>query len=164
MLRLCFAVFVGLLVSFPSLSASASDCALAVEATCSECNGQCGPCACASGAVPCVQSCGGACCGSHGCGLHGLCTGKGCCCCEMSQHYHYYPEMHGYYYLRPYNWTLISEQEQATAGWGEDPRNPWGRQVFERVYAEYLAEKGSKPDPFVTPGALPAPQPLQQAE
>ncbi len=59
----------------------------------------------------------------------------------MSPHYSYHPEMHGYYYFRPYNWTHIAEHQQITSQWGEDPRNPWGRQVFEQVYADYLAEK-----------------------
>ena len=83
------------------------------------------------------------------------------CFCQMPQHLSYFPEMHGYYYFRSYNWTHIAEHQRIASEWGEDPRNPYGRQLFEQVYADYLAEKGAEMEPLVDPEDAVVPLPLE---
>ena len=76
----------------------------------------------------------------------------------MYQHYAYYPEMHGYYYFRPYNWTHLAEHQQIATEWGEDPRNPYANTLFDQVYADYFAENGEAaetPVPPEPPAAVP---------
>ena len=38
--------------------------------------------------------------------------------CDMYQHYAYYPECHGSYYFRPYNWEQYSQDMQLMLGVG----------------------------------------------
>ena len=126
MLRLFFAALAGFLVTLPSITASAAE---------TGCGGHCAGQVSHTTAIPCSQDGQSPCCEGHGCGLFrcgllgcgqvgcghfGGGPGKTCCACEMPQHHSYYPEMHGYYYFRPYNWSMISEQEQTAASWGED--------------------------------------------
>jgi hypothetical protein len=118
-----------------------------------------------SSPAPCGSSaCAGSCGHAGGCRLRGR-GGRGgrggsggamggenpWCFCQMPQHLSYFPEMHGYYYFRSYNWTHIAEHQRIASEWGEDPRNPYGRQLFEQVYADYLAEKDAEMEPLVDP-------------
>jgi hypothetical protein len=86
--------------------------------------------------------------------------------CELPQHYAYYPAMHGHYYHHPYNASQLPEQQVMAAQWGEDPRNPYGNELFQHVYADYLAEQAARepvdivPDPPVETTV--APEPLEQ--
>ena len=73
----------------------------------------------------------------------------------MHPHYAYFPSMHGYYYFRPYHHSHVRLQQQTVAGWGGDVRNPYSNEIFQRVYAEYRADKG-------VPLAPPTPAPRQQ--
>ena len=38
--------------------------------------------------------------------------------CDMYQHYPYFPENHGYYYFRPYNWEHYSQDTPRLLGLG----------------------------------------------
>ena len=71
------------------------------------------------------------------------------CCCWRSTgdfpgHVPYAAPYFGYYYFRPYNWSMVAEQQAIAAKWGGDPRIPYGQDVFERLYA-------SLPVPEATP-------------
>jgi hypothetical protein len=60
----------------------------------------------------------------------------------MPPHYPYFPAMHGYYYFRPYNGSMLRPQQMIAVSWGCDPRAPYDNQIFQQVYAE--AEAGQK--------------------
>lgn len=116
------------------------------------CEGQAaGPCQ--TGSVGCCEV--GVPCDPWGCCPGGGCHGPGgcfCCrwicgTCNMPPHYAYYPSMHGYYYFRPYHHSHIPRQQQFVAGWGGDPRNPYANEIFQRVYAEYEAERAAGESP-----------------
>ena len=109
------------------------------------------------------------CCEGSGCGCGGGCGG-GCLGnnsrCQMHQHYPYYPAMHGYYYFRPYNHSMIPEQQQMAAEWGEDPRHPYANDLFQIVYADYAREQqaASEPAVEVPPPVDPTPPPAEREQ
>jgi len=72
----------------------------------------------------------------------------------MIPHYAYYPCDHGYYYFRPYNVSHIRPQQAMAASWGADPRNPYGNEIFEKIYAEHDAAKAKAPAPKPKPGSV----------
>ena len=95
--------------------------------------------------------------------------------CNMSPHVMYYPEAHGYYYFRPYNWPRVVAHQQIVTRWGGDWRDPYKNDVFERVYArlgvdgngqnfgvhgELVPVPASTDDPF---GTVPAPDEIKDA-
>jgi hypothetical protein len=118
------------------------------------------PASCCDSGCCCNDQCDG-CCGRDrcrcllGCGLcrclHHLyrCLNS---TCDMFPHYAYFPPMHGYYYFRPYHHSHLAQQQTSVTGWGGDPRNPYANEIFQRVYAEYQAEKGEAP-PTPVPAA-----------
>jgi hypothetical protein len=55
----------------------------------------------------------------------------------MSEHYAYYPAMHGYYYFHPYHYMHVVYEQGFATQIGMDPRNPYANDLFKRVYAEY---------------------------
>jgi ribosomal protein L37AE/L43A len=75
--------------------------------------------------------------------------------CNLTQRYPYYPKDHGHYYFRPYHMQRVQEQQAIAVTWGEDPRNPYGQLVFERVYDQIRAEQAAKAEQVAPP--LPAP-------
>ena len=64
------------------------------------------------------------------------CCSKACkhSTCNLYPHYPYFPQCHGYYYFRPYNWVHI-EQHRLTIP-GENLQNPYSNDMFDRIYAE----------------------------
>ena len=64
--------------------------------------------------------------------------------CNMYPRIEYWPKDHGYYYFRPYNMVHVCIQRDLAASWGEDPRNPYDHQVFDRVYQALNAEEAAK--------------------
>lgn len=128
------------------------------ESSCSACDaaGSCGVGdSCGGGDCCGSDSCGdGGCCGRGGCLGKGGCFGKGCggcggcghgCCpvdrcwhstCNMTQHYPYFPPMHGYYYFRPYNHAHIPRHQMWVESWGGDRLNPYSNEIFQTIYAE----------------------------
>ena len=68
-------------------------------------------------------------CGGNGCGKGGLLHSP----CDMPAHRDYYPVDHGYYYFRPYNYTMVPGQKQFAASVGEDPTNPYGPGIFPQL-------------------------------
>lgn len=78
--------------------------------------------------------CGSACCDGSICGRH-------CCCCrldstgDMYPHYPYQPMYHGYYYFRPYNWSMVEQQRSQAVAMGFDIRAPYATgAVFGAIY------------------------------
>ncbi len=75
--------------------------------------------------------------------------GRGYLCedgtCTMHPRYPYFPPLHGYYYFRPYHFLHVIEHQFAVDDWGGDPRNPYANTIFQRVYAEYRADRAKSP-------------------
>lgn len=82
-----------------------------------------------------------------------------CPSCNLTQRYPYYPTDHGHYYFRPYHMQRVIEQQAVAVNWGEDPRNPHGQLVFERVYNQIRAEQAAKAEPLPAPAVNPMAQP-----
>jgi hypothetical protein len=132
----------------------------AKAAWCSYQDAACEPQAC-DGGCQAEACCDSDCCG---CGDCGACCGpdplRRCCralhrlhrclnsTCDMPPHYPYFPPMHGYYYFRPYHHSHLASQQDFVASWGGDPRNPYANEIFQRVYAEYRADKGAPLEPL----------------
>jgi hypothetical protein len=97
----------------------------------------------------------------HRHGMHGAMGGgiKGWGCLsyfksfgDMPPHYPYYPEMHGYYYFRPYNYVHVPQQQEFVGSFGGDRRDPYSNELFKVIYAEFKATLREK-TPEVMPGA-----------
>jgi hypothetical protein len=116
------------------------------SAACSPCGSarQCGPC---GGLAGCRMGCCGPCCSPLAIWAQSACS--------MFPHYPYFPSMHGYYYFRPYHHSHIVQQQQTVAGWGGDSRNPYANEIFQTVYAQYMAEQPGTPAVPIPP--LPQP-------
>ena len=56
---------------------------------------------------------------------------------DMYPHFAYYPQDHGYYYFRPYNYIHVFEHRARVMSWGGDPRNPYSLALFDPVYEEF---------------------------
>ena len=52
----------------------------------------------------------------------------------MYPHYPYFPECHGYYYFRPYNWIHIDRHRLTIPG--EDFKDPYSNKVFDQLSSE----------------------------
>lgn len=89
-----------------------------------------------------------------GCGYGNPCQcgeDDGCCkrCCnrcrwrwahttgDMYPHFAYYPQDHGYYYFRPYNYIHVFEHRARVVSLGGDPRNPYSVAMFDPIYEEF---------------------------
>lgn len=55
----------------------------------------------------------------------------------MYPHYAYYPQHHGYYYFRPYNWMHVLEHQSRVLGMGGDARNPYSVAMFGGIYEDF---------------------------
>lgn len=92
--------------------------------------------------LSCFNSCDDAWCGAGCC--DGSICGRHCCCCrldstgDMYPHYPYQPMYHGYYYFRPYNWSMVERQRSQAVAMGFDIRAPYATTpVFGAVYAGF---------------------------
>lgn len=116
-------------------------------------------------------------CGSYdgcpcGCGMGSACEcceSPSCCrrCCnrcrwsrihttgDMYPHFAYYPQDHGYYYFRPYNYMHVYEHRARVVSLGGDPRNPYSVAMFDPIYEEF--EQNVPPIEVPLPGSV---QPL----
>ncbi len=56
--------------------------------------------------------------------------------CNMVPHSAYFPELHGYYYFRPYHYSHIRQHQEFVSSFGEDPRAPYANTVFQQVYKQ----------------------------
>lgn len=83
------------------------------------------------------------------------CRGQCRCCgstCDMFPHYPYLPVNRGYYYFRPYNWTMIGQHQNIAAAWGLDPMNPYSRELFEKLYGAHPRATATVPPHEVPKG------------
>lgn len=91
--------------------------------------------------LSCFESCDDPWC-CAGCCNDSICH-KRCCCRldstgDMYPHYPYQPMYHGYYYFRPYNWTMVERQRYTAVGMGFDIRAPYATgPVFGAIYASF---------------------------
>ena len=69
----------------------------------------------------------------------------------MYPHFAYFPQDHGYYYFRPYNYTHIYEHQARVVSMGGDPRNPYSVAMFNPIYEEF--NQNAQPLP-VLPGTV----------
>jgi hypothetical protein len=60
------------------------------------------------------------------------------------------------YYFRPYNQVHLGQQAIMVKKWGGDPRHPYANAIFDRVYADWEAEK-AKPEVVPVPDATETP-------
>ena len=60
--------------------------------------------------------------------------------CNMVPHAAYFPELHGYYYFRPYHFSHIRLHQEFVSSFGEDPRAPYANTVFQQVYRQLQAK------------------------
>lgn len=56
---------------------------------------------------------------------------------DLYPHYAYYPEHHGYYYFRPYNYTTLLQQQQQAVQLGASPINPYSVSMLDPLMAEF---------------------------
>ncbi|MEX0704137.1 MAG: hypothetical protein WD069_18705 [Planctomycetales bacterium] len=66
---------------------------------------------------------------------------KGCRCrstCDMPPHFPYFPEYHGYYYFRPYNWQHVWMHQALAPMLGEAPHTPYATTAFDAIYEQVL--------------------------
>ena len=91
-------------------------------------------------------------------GVKGWC-GLSCFACagDMPPHYAYYPEMHGYYYFRPYNYVHVPQQQEFVGSYGGDRRDPYSNELFKVIYAEFKATLRKK-----LPRSCPRPAPISR--
>ncbi len=101
-------------------------------------------CACVESHCGCDDQCHSGCPGGAG----GGCLGA----CSMPPHYMYFPQSHGNYYFRPYNYHTILRQQQSVGRYGGDRRNPYDNSLFEQLYQEVNndseQEEVAVPDPI----------------
>ncbi len=92
----------------------------------------------------------------------------GCCLCgpdspcDLYPHYAYYPQHHGHYYFRPYNYQTIFEHQQWATCAGLDPRNPYSNKIFCMALAGF--EQVYRPENAPIGSALPNGNGLPQLE
>lgn len=69
--------------------------------------------------------------------FHGPCRST----CDMPPHFPYYPQYHGYYYFRPYNWEHVWMHQALAPMLGESPYTPYATTAFQPIYAELPPEE-----------------------
>ncbi len=115
--------------------------------------------------------CGGLGCG-HGLGLCGL-SGQSLpygflhCMNNMPQHFPYINPAWGYYFYRPYNYTVLIDQKIEIAAMGGNPKAPYDNRFLERIYEEVesMPSVSSTPPPYpVPPPSVPATAPLAPSD
>ncbi|MDX1970522.1 MAG: hypothetical protein SFV23_25355 [Planctomycetaceae bacterium] len=125
---------------------------------------------CCSPAGNCLTSaCPGGACMSPGCPhCHASCDEDDTKICKLSStcdlypHYAYYPRYHGYYYFRPYNYTMIAEHQAFAQCIGLDPRTPYSLANFNAIYSTFPIQFTPARSPVGT--ALPHGSGLPQLE
>lgn len=124
----------------------------------------------ALGARPWGLGCGrcGEGCGSFGagrwCGAAARCVH---CMNGMPQHLPYLNPCWGYYFYRPYNYTVLGEQQAEIAAMGGNPIQPYDNRFFQRIYQEVeaLPAASAVPEPYaVPPPTLPPVLPIAPSD
>jgi hypothetical protein len=58
----------------------------------------------------------------------------------MYPHFPYYPQDHGYYYFRPYNYVHVNAHIGQVMAFGGDPQNPYSVSIFDSIYEAYYQQ------------------------
>jgi hypothetical protein len=66
---------------------------------------------------------------------------------DMYPHYAYFPQHHGMYYFRPYNYTTVYEQQAQVMSMGGNPQNPYSVAMFDAIYEQYHEQFPEEFDP-----------------
>jgi hypothetical protein len=70
----------------------------------------------------------------------------------MPQHLPYANPSWGYYFFRPYNFTVLLDQRAEVAALGGNPIQPYDNSLFDRIYQEVEAmpdaSRRAGPDPL----------------
>jgi hypothetical protein len=66
----------------------------------------------------------------------------------------YFPQNHGNYYFRPYNYHTILHQQQSVGRYGGDRRNPYDNSLFQALYEE--VKNGENQEVIAVPDPLSA--------
>lgn len=85
----------------------------------------------------------------------------------MPQHLPYYNPAWGYYFFRPYNYTVLAEQQVEIAAMRGNPIQPYDNRFFERIYREVeaLPAASAVPEPYdVPPSSLPPVLPIAPSD
>jgi hypothetical protein len=61
----------------------------------------------------------------------------------------YFPQCHGYYKFRAYNWIHIDQHRLTLAG--EDFKFPYSNKIFDQIYAEFEGDLGEANSDQVLP-------------
>lgn len=56
--------------------------------------------------------------------------------CDLVPHTPYFPELHGWYYFRPYHHADVAKHKDIAQKWGMDPRTPYRTDLFRKIYEE----------------------------
>jgi len=56
---------------------------------------------------------------------------------DMYPHYAYFPEHHGYYYFRPYNYTNVFKHRQQALQLGVSPSNPYSISMLNPLFEQF---------------------------
>jgi hypothetical protein len=129
-------------------------------------------------APACGHALGGHCGPLGGCPLGGCggCGGCGCweklsrcvhCMNGMPQRFPYPNPDWGYYFFRPYNYTVLREQQAEIVAMGGNPIQPYDNRFFERIYQEVEALPAASPvpEPYpVPPPAIPPTVPIPPSD
>jgi hypothetical protein len=59
---------------------------------------------------------------------------------DMYPHYAYYPQDHGYFYFRPYNYMNVYNHMGQVTSLGGDPRNPYSVAMFDPIYEDFYQQ------------------------
>ena len=70
------------------------------------------------------------------------------------------PRVWGYYFFRPYNYTLLAEQQAEIAAMGGNPIQPYDNRFFQRIYQEVEALPAASPVPEPYPVPPPSVPPV----
>lgn len=117
----------------------APSCAQPVECGCAQpmMSGYCGDGAGHCGQADCQGDCNQSCCDRC---CNKLAWKRAHTTGDMYPHYAYYPQDHGYYYFRPYNYMNVYNHMGQVVALGGDPRNPYSVAMFDPIYEDFYQQ------------------------
>jgi len=67
---------------------------------------------------------------------------------DMYPHFPYYPEHHGYYYFRPYNYTNVLLHQSQGLQLGVNPGNPYSVSMLNPLFEQFALTNISRDDDY----------------
>jgi hypothetical protein len=117
----------------------APDCAQPMDYGCAQpmSAGYCGGGDCQCGQEDCPCGCNESCCDRC---CNKLAWEQAHTTGDMYPHYAYYPQDHGYYYFRPYNYMNVYNHMGQVVTLGGEPRNPYSVAMFDPIYEDFYQQ------------------------